>query len=101
MNQMFVFALFIYILNIPFGYWRAGTRRFSRNWYLAIHIPVPVIVLLRIYYDLGWGWQSYAMLVTAFFLGQLTGKLIRNGKTRAWMKKYTTSSKEDKQSTVK
>ena len=98
---MFIFTLIIYILNIPFGYWRAGTRRFSRDWYLAIHIPVPFILFLRIYYDLGWGWQSYAMLVTAFFLGQLTGKLIRYGKSRVWMKKYTASSKGDKQSTVK
>jgi hypothetical protein len=84
MDLMFIFTLIIYILNIPFGYWRAGTRRFSRDWYLAIHIPVPVIVLLRIYYDLGWGWQSYAMLVTAFFLGQLTGKIFRYSKTRGF-----------------
>jgi hypothetical protein len=70
-------ALLIFFLNIPFGYWRAGTRRFSRNWYLAIHIPVPVIVVMRIYFDLGWSWESYIYLITAFFLGQLTGKLIR------------------------
>jgi len=74
---MQVLAIIIYLLNIPFGYWRAGTRRFSRDWYLAIHIPVPVVIVMRIYLDLGWGWQSYAVLITAFFLGQFTGKFIR------------------------
>ncbi len=78
---MYIFILVIYLMNIPFGYWRACVPRFSRNWYLAIHIPVPAIVLLRIYFDLGWGWQSYVMLLSAFFLGQLTGKLIRYYKT--------------------
>jgi hypothetical protein len=77
MTGFFVFALFVFILNIPFGYWRGGTRKFSRDWYLAIHIPVPVIVGMRIYFDLGWSWESYIYLITAFFLGQLTGKLIR------------------------
>jgi hypothetical protein len=80
MEEILIFALFIYFLNIPFGYWRGGTRRFSLNWYLAVHLPVPVIVLLRINYDLGWGWQSYTILVSAFFLGQLTGKIIRKRK---------------------
>jgi hypothetical protein len=82
MTGLIVFALFVFILNIPFGYWRGGTRKFSRDWYLAIHIPVPVIVLMRIYFDLGWGWESYVYLVTAFFLGQLTGKLIRKFRKR-------------------
>ena len=77
MKELMIFAFLVYLVNIPFGYWRAGTRRFSLNWYLAIHIPVPAIVFLRIFYDLGWTWQSYAVLVTSFFLGQFTGKLLR------------------------
>ena len=77
MKELLTFAIFVYLINIPFGYWRAGTRRFSLNWYLAIHIPVPVIVFSRVFFDLGWTWQSYAILITSFFLGQLTGKLLR------------------------
>ena len=77
MDQILLPGILVYILNIPFGFWRAGTRKFSRNWYLAIPLPVPVVILLRVWYDLGWGWYSYAILVTAFFSGQLTGKLIR------------------------
>ncbi len=76
MNHIITFTIFIYILNIPFGFWRSATTIFSRNWYLAIHIPVPAVIMLRIYCDLGWSWQSYALMAISFFLGQLTGKLI-------------------------
>ncbi|MFO7924078.1 MAG: hypothetical protein R6U58_10345 [Bacteroidales bacterium] len=78
MTNIYIFALAIFFLNIPFGYWRSGTRKFSREWYLAIHIPVPLIILLRVYCDLGWSLYSYAILITSFFLGQYTGKITRN-----------------------
>jgi hypothetical protein len=82
MDQVIGVTVFVYLLNIPFGFWRAGARRFSRRWYLAIHIPVPVIIVLRICFDLGWSWQSYGILVTAFFLGQITGKAMK----AVWLK---------------
>ena len=81
MDTLVLIAFFVLILNIPFGYWRAGTRKFSRDWYLAIHIPVPIVLLFRLFFNLGWGWESYAVLVTAYFAGQLTGKIIRNYRT--------------------
>lgn len=67
----------IFLINLPFGYWRAHTRRFSWQWYLAIHLPIPFVILLRVYYEFGWGWKTYLFFVVAFFLGQLTGKLLR------------------------
>jgi hypothetical protein len=76
-SEILIAALVIFLINIPFGYWRGGTRRFSWQWYLAIHIPVPLIVLIRIYYDFGWGIKTYAYFVLAFFLGQLLGKILR------------------------
>ena len=66
-------ALAVFVLNLPFGYWRAGTRKFSWQWALAIHLPVPLVVLLRIYSGLGWHWMSFPILVSAFFLGQFAG----------------------------
>lgn len=69
-------ALAVFILNLPFGYWRAGTRKFSWQWMLAIHLPVPFVVLMRIYSGLGWQWISVPVLVVAFFLGQYCGARI-------------------------
>ncbi|MHB1651597.1 MAG: hypothetical protein ACYCVD_03860 [Desulfitobacteriaceae bacterium] len=63
----------VVILNIPFGYWRANVKRFSKQWFLSVHIPVPFVVFLRIYARLGWHWTTYPLLVGAYFIGQLLG----------------------------
>lgn len=30
-----------FLVNVPFGYWRAGVRKFSPAWFVAIHAAVP------------------------------------------------------------
>jgi len=71
--RLAIISLMVFLINIPFGYWRANVNRYSWQWVLAIHIPVPVIVFLRIYYQIGFGWYTYVFLVAAFFLGQQLG----------------------------
>ena len=66
----------MFLLNIPFGYWRANVHRFSTQWFLAIHIPVPFIVALRLLSGIGFGWQTYLFLVGGYFLGQQFGSLV-------------------------
>ena len=70
-------ALAVFLLNLPFGYWRAGTRKFSWQWALAIHLPVPLVIAMRIYSGLGWQWHSFPVLIGAFFLGQFAGAKLR------------------------
>jgi hypothetical protein len=71
-------AAIVLILNIPFGYWRASAKRFSAQWILAIHIPVPMVVALRIYSGLGWRMATFPVLIGAFLLGQFIGGRLRN-----------------------
>lgn len=66
-------ALCVLVLNLPFGLWRARTRKFSLAWFLSIHAPIPGVVAMRFAFDLGFHWTSYAVLVPAFFLGQFLG----------------------------
>lgn len=73
---LFFVALSIFVLNIPFGYWRANVIKYSFQWALAIHIPVPFIILLRIYSNIGFQLYTYPILVGAFFLGQISGKYL-------------------------
>jgi hypothetical protein len=73
MSTLISISLIVFVLNIPFGYWRFNVRRFSTQWFLAIHIPVPFIIAMRILSDLGFGWYTYVFLVGAFFLGQQSG----------------------------
>ena len=71
-----IIALIVFLLNIPFGYWRTNVRKFSIQWIMAIHIPVPLVVILRIYSEMGFELYTYPILIGAFFLGQFTGKRI-------------------------
>ena len=68
-----VVALVVVIMNLPFGFWRAGVARFSWRWFVAVHAPVPFVVGLRIASGLGWRLTTIPVLVAAFFAGQLLG----------------------------
>ncbi|MEJ2246826.1 MAG: hypothetical protein P8Y80_12230 [Acidobacteriota bacterium] len=65
--------ILVFIFNIPFGYWRARVRRFSVQWLLAIHIPVPFVIACRIFLGLGWQFTTFPILIGAFFAGQFAG----------------------------
>ena len=41
-------VLFTFVVNLPFGRLRAGVRKFSFKWILYIHLPVPLVIALRI-----------------------------------------------------
>lgn len=71
--KIFFAILFVLILNIPFGYWRANVNRFSLEWIFAIHIPVPLVIAFRLYMNLGWDFYTYPILISAFFIGQFIG----------------------------
>lgn len=78
MIMLLITSLFVIFFNIPFGYWRANVKLFSFQWFLAVHIPVPIIVVLRIFLDIGFEWYTYLFLVTSFFTGQKLGSIIHN-----------------------
>jgi hypothetical protein len=70
---MWSVAALVLLINLPFGYWRADAERFSRQWFLAVHIPVPVVIMLRIISGLGFQLATFPLMIGAFFLGQLLG----------------------------
>jgi len=75
MNLILV-TIFVFLLNLPFGYWRANVKKYSLQWMLAIHLPVPFIITARIYSNIGFELYTYPILVGSFFLGQLLGKYL-------------------------
>lgn len=64
-------SLFVFLINLPFGYWRGKNVRFSRQWMLAIHLPIPLIFVLRTVSGIGLRYVPF--LVVFFALGQFTG----------------------------
>ena len=75
MSTIYVCLIIIFI-NVIFGYWRSNTQKFSFQWLLAIHIPVPLAIILRLTL-LGWNWLMLPIFVGAFAAGQFTGGVIR------------------------
>ena len=69
-------ALIVFLFNVPFGYWRANVKKFSLQWALAIHIPVPFVVALRFLSGIGFAFITYPVLVFAFFAGQFAGAML-------------------------
>ncbi len=63
------------ILNLPFGYLRAPTRKFSFLWFLYIHLPIPFIFVLR--RSVGVGYQAIPLLFIGAIAGQVIGARIR------------------------
>ncbi len=71
-------ALLVFLINLPFGYWRASARKRSAQWFLALLIPVPPVIALRIYSGPGFKLMSFPVIVGAFFLGQFVGGKLRH-----------------------
>lgn len=82
-QKLVALALAVFALNVPFGYWRAGTRKFSAPWILAIHLPVPIVIAMRLASGVGWHLISFPPLIAAFFSGQLLGGRLRKFRGRA------------------
>lgn len=89
--RLLLVTIIVFLINTPFGYWRAGVKKFSFLWFLFIHLPVPMVILLRIYSHIGFAFYTYPLLVGAFFSGQFTGKKY----IYAWVKNKQLGEKED------
>lgn len=58
-------------LNTPFGAWRATTRKFSLRWFLAVHLPIPFVFVIR--RAAGFGWDYVPVMLVCCVSGQLLG----------------------------
>ncbi len=74
--KLILFTLIVIILNLPFGYWRSNVKKFSFQWILAIHIPVPVIIFLKLFLDICFVFHAFFIDIIAYMLGQILGQLI-------------------------
>ena len=47
MSTLLVAASGVLVVNLPFGFWRAGIRKFSVSWFAAVHLPILLGVGVR------------------------------------------------------
>lgn len=64
-----------FALNVPLGYWRASVPKFSLRWFLAVHLSIPVVLVLRLAAGLGPIYITETL--ASAVLGQLLGGRLR------------------------
>lgn len=72
-----IVALVTLLINIPFGFWREGVRKFSVSWFVAVHAAVPIVIAMRVMAGIEWRIMTIVFLVLCYFLGQFIGARIR------------------------
>jgi len=77
-SAVLLVAVLTFLINIPFGYWRAKVRKLSKEWFLAVHLPVPLIVFFRILLGVNLNLYTLVVFVISFFVGQRVGILLNN-----------------------
>lgn len=73
-----VLVIGIFLVNLPFGYWRAGVRKFSPAWFVAVHAAVPLVIVMRMSLGIEWSLLILPVLVAAYFSGQAVGARMRD-----------------------
>ncbi len=73
MLQIALVSLVSFVVNLPLGAWRERTRKFSWQWFLAIHASIPLIIVLRI--ALALPLIALPINIAAAVLGQYLGGL--------------------------
>ncbi len=73
-EQLFFIVLMIaglcLFVSVPFGMLRMKFKKFSIPWFLMIHAPIPVSIIMRKIYELPF---QYALI---FLLFSVTGQVI-------------------------
>ncbi|MDA3894390.1 MAG: hypothetical protein PF517_22230 [Salinivirgaceae bacterium] len=72
--MVYFIAFIVFILNVPFGFWRGSLRKLSIAWFSAIHIPVILSIGLRYASGIETKALTIFLFVSVFFLGQMAGK---------------------------
>lgn len=83
LNELLILTVATVLTNLPFGYWRAGVRKLSPAWFVAVHAAVPVVVVLRLVLGVEWRLATLPVLIVAYFAGQALGGSWRRRRSAA------------------
>lgn len=71
--KILLFGFSVFLLNIPFGYWRANIKSKSLKWFATIHIPVLITIIIRFQSGIDFSLFSVLLNVFSFTSGQFLG----------------------------
>ncbi len=79
MMPFLLLASFAFLVNVPLGYIRENTKKFSFSWFFWIHASIPFIIFLRLKLHIS-PWFILLSILAAIF-GQLLGSRLRKNKS--------------------
>lgn len=71
--KILLFGFLVFLINIPFGYWRANIKSKSLEWFATIHIPILITIIIRFQSGIDFSLFSILFNVFSFILGQFLG----------------------------
>ncbi len=78
---LILLTLFAFTLNLPFGYLRNRTKKFSFLWFLYIHLPIPFVIVFRLI--AGFSMKIVPIILIASIAGQVIGARIDRYRSKA------------------
>jgi ABC-type methionine transport system permease subunit len=73
--RIIILVAFAFVMNVPLGYLRQATRKFSFKWFLYIHLSIPFIILIRL--GLGISYWFVPFSIGSAVAGQVMGARLR------------------------
>ncbi|HXV21125.1 MAG TPA: hypothetical protein VD811_09105 [Desulfuromonadales bacterium] len=67
--------LFAFLINLPLGFMRETSPKYSLRWFVYIHLSIPFIIALRL--REGFGWKIIPLTIACAVFGQILGGRIR------------------------
>lgn len=67
--------LFALLVNLPLGYLREASRKYSLRWFVLIHLSIPFIVAFRL--AEGFTWQVIPFTIAFAVAGQFLGGYLK------------------------
>jgi hypothetical protein len=73
LDAVLIIGLFIFtcLINLPFGYLRGRSKKYSFKWFLYIHLPIPFVFLARVLSHIDF--KYIPIFVLAAIIGQIAG----------------------------
>ncbi len=72
-------VLFAFLASIPCGYIRESFKKFSIPWLFLAHLPIPLVVNLRL--KAGFSWKIIPLTLVSAVLGQVVGGWYKRRRT--------------------
>lgn len=81
-EALLIAGISTFALTVPMGVWRVSVPRFSIRWFLAVHLFVPVVFLIRSHLGLG---AAYIPLMVLFSIaGHIVGGKLKHAGCSRW-----------------